>query len=50
MGEGLGRAAEDAERLVPDLVAVAVRAVKEVYAPAFADAGDVGNFVVEPRW
>ena len=44
----LGRAAEHAERLVADLVAVAVRAVQQVAAPALAHAGDVGELVAQP--
>ncbi len=42
-----GRAAEHAEGLVADLVAVAVGAVEQVAAPALADAGDVGDVVAE---
>ncbi len=42
-----GCAAEDAERLVADLVAVAVRAVQEVAAPPLAHAGDVGDVVAQ---
>ena len=38
---------EDAEGLVADLVAVAVRAVQQVTTPPFADAGDVGEFVAQ---
>ncbi len=46
--DGVGRAAEHAEPLVADLVAVAVGAVQQVAAPALADAGDVGELVAEP--
>ena len=38
---------EDADRLVADLVAVAVGAVQDVTAPAFGDARDVGQPVLE---
>ena len=41
-------AAEDAERLVADLVAVAVRAVQQVAAPALAHPGDVRHVVAQP--
>ena len=43
-----GRSTEDAERLVADLLAVAVRAVQHVAAPALAQAGDVGQLVAQP--
>ncbi len=49
--EGVGDdsgSAEDAERLVADFVAMAVRAVEEVSAPALAEPRDVGDVVVEP--
>ena len=39
--------AEDAERLVANLPAVAVRAVQEIAPPPLADAGDVGQLVAE---
>ena len=39
--------AEDAEGLVADLVAVAVRAVQQVAAPALAHPGKVGNDVAQ---
>src|SRR3954467_6635170 len=42
-----GFGAEDAERLVADLVAVAVRAGHRVGAPAFAQAGDGRQVVVD---
>ena len=44
----LGGAAEHAEGLVADLVAVAVRAVQQVAAPALAHPGDVGDLVAQP--
>ena len=47
VGERLGGAAQHAERLVADLVAVAVGAVQQVAAPALADAGDVGQLVAQ---
>ena len=47
-GDGLGGPAEDAEGLVADLVAVAVRAVQQVAAPALAHPGDVGELVAQP--
>ena len=40
-------AGEDAEGLVADLVAVAVRAVQQVASPPLADAGDVGDLVAQ---
>ena len=43
-----GVAADDAERLVPDLVSVAVRAVQHVTGPPLAQALDVGELVVQP--
>ena len=48
VGDGLGRAAEHAEGLVADLVAVAVGAVQQVATPPFAHAGDVGDVVAQP--
>ena len=42
---GLG--AENAEGLVADLPAVAVRAVQEIPAPTLADAGDVRQLVAD---
>jgi hypothetical protein len=47
MCDGFGGAAEDAERLVADLVAVAVGAVEQVAAPAFAHALDGGDVVAQ---
>ena len=40
--DGAGAGADDADRLVADLPAVAVGAVEEVSAPALAGARDVG--------
>ena len=45
---GLRGAAEHAEALVADLVAVAVRAVQQVATPALADAREVGHLVAQP--
>ena len=45
MSDRLGGAADDAERLVADLVPMAVGAVEEVAAPALAHARDVGEHV-----
>ena len=42
------RRADDAERLVADLVAVAVRAVQHVAGPAFTQPVDVGELVAQP--
>ncbi len=42
---GTGVGAEHAERLIADLPAVAVRAVQEIAAPAFAHTGDGGQVV-----
>jgi len=47
MGDGFGGAAEDADGLVADLVAVAVRAVEQVAAPPFGDTWDVGDLVAQ---
>ena len=41
-------AAEDADGLVADLVAVAVRAVKQITTPPFAQTFDVGDVVAQP--
>ena len=46
--DGVRGAAEYAEALVADLVAVAVRAVEQVAAPALADSREVGELVAEP--
>ena len=43
-----GLRAQDAEGLVADLPAVAVRAVQQVPAPPLADAGDIGQLVAHP--
>ena len=48
MRYGVRRAAEHAEALVANLVAVAVRAVEQVATPALADAGEVGELIAEP--
>ena len=45
MVDGAGIGAEDADRLVANLPAMAVRAVEEVAAPALARAGNVGQLV-----
>jgi hypothetical protein len=44
----LRRTPEHAERLVADLVAMAVRAVEQVPSPSLADAGNVGQLVAQP--
>ena len=46
--DGVRGAAEHAEALVADLVAVAVGAVQQVAAPALADARQVGELVAQP--
>ena len=48
VADRVGCRADDAERLVADLVAVAVRAVQHVAGPAFTQAGDVGELVAQP--
>ena len=48
MSDRLRGAADDAERLVADLVAMAVGAVEEVATPALAHARDVGEQVAKP--
>ena len=45
--DGFGCAAEDAEGLVADLVAVAVGTVQQVATPPLRDAGDVGDVVAQ---
>ena len=45
---GTGTRPDDADRLVAHLPAVAVRAMQEVAAPAFAGAGDVRQLVGAP--
>ena len=48
VGKCLLRAAEHTQWLVSDLVAVAVRAMEQVVAPAFTDSGDVGRSSCRP--
>ena len=45
MVDGAGAGTEDADRLIANLPAVAVRAVEEVPAPALARTGDIGKLV-----
>ena len=46
--DGVRRAAEDAERLVAHLVAVAVGAVEQVASPPLAQPGNVWDLVAQP--
>ena len=48
VGDRFSGSAEYAEGLVAHLVAVAVRAVQQVAAPALPDAGYVGELVAQP--
>jgi hypothetical protein len=48
VAHGAGGAADDAELVVADLVAVAVGAVQDVTCPPIGKAGDVGELVPEP--
>jgi hypothetical protein len=45
--DGLRRAPQHAERLVADLVAMAVRAVQQVPSPSLPDAGKVRQLVAQ---
>jgi hypothetical protein len=48
MFDGAGPGAEDADRLVANLPAVAIRTVQEIPPPPLANAGDLGQLVVDP--